>query len=131
MTQHPPIIVSTRDLARLESLLEKMPTMTPELKALEDELSRAEIVPSHLVPEQVVTMNSTVSFLLAGTSEPFTLTLVYPDETANRPDRISILAPVGSALLGLRQGDAIRWPGPGGKWLDVTIVNILPQPSLA
>ena len=125
MSQQPAIIVSTQDLARLESLLEKMPATTPGLKGLEEELSRAEIVPSHLVPEDVVTMDATVSFQLADTSEPFTLTLAYPDEAANHPDHISILAPVGSALLGLRTGDTIRWPGPGGKQLDVTIVDVL------
>ena len=125
MTQQPSIIVSTHDLAKLESLLEKMPASTPGLKALEEELSRAEIVPPHLVPDDVVTMNSTVSFQLADASEPFTLTLVYPDETTNNPNRISILAPVGSALLGLRKGDSIRWPGPGGKSLEVTIVDVI------
>ena len=127
MTPQPPILISTRDLARLEQLLETMPAAAcVGLEALEAELGRAEIVSPEQMPADVVTMNATVRFQLAGASQPFTLTLVYPDEMNNRQDRLSVLAPVGSALLGLRKGDAIRWPGPGGKPLDVTIVDILP-----
>ena len=128
MTQQPPILISTRDLARLEQLLETQPAAAcAGLEALEAELSRAEIVSPEQMPADVVTMNATVCFQLAGASQPFTLTLVYPDEMDNSQDRLSILAPVGSALLGLRKGDTIRWPGPGGKPLDVTIVDILPE----
>ena len=100
MTQQPPILISTRDLARLEQLLETQPAAAcAGLEALEAELSRAEIVSPEQMPADVVTMNATVCFQLAGASQPFTLTLVYPDEMDNSQDRLSILAPVGSALL--------------------------------
>ncbi|WP_351012033.1 GreA/GreB family elongation factor, partial [Shewanella sp. S1-58-MNA-CIBAN-0166] len=74
----------------------------------------ANIVEPHEVPSTVVTMNSTVNFVVESTGEEFTLTLVYPKNIDSSGNKISILAPVGSALLGLSQGDQIEWPKPGG-----------------
>ena len=126
MPPQPPIQISTRDLARLEQLLDTLPpTAGVGIEALEAELGRATIVSPEQLPPDVVTMNSTVCFQLAGSHQPFTLTLVYPHEVNHRQDSLSILAPVGSALLGLRKGDSIRWPGPGGKSLEVTIVDVI------
>ncbi|RYD94266.1 MAG: hypothetical protein EOP50_09795 [Sphingobacteriales bacterium] len=74
-------------------------------------------------------MNSTVEFSMEGVAHDFRLTLVYPSEVQNTPDCISILAPVGSALLGLAVGDAIEWPRPGGGIIKVRIKNVLNQPE--
>ncbi|MCW5604116.1 MAG: nucleoside diphosphate kinase regulator [Burkholderiales bacterium] len=96
---------------------------------LEVELARAEIVDPKEIPSTVVTMNSTVRFRVESSSQEFHLTLVYPQYVDASGGTISILAPVGSALLGLSKGDAIEWPKPGGGALRVRIVDIAYQPE--
>lgn len=131
MSNPPHIRLAATDLARLEALLENMtPQQFPGLEALEEELARAEIVPLSQMPDHVVRMNSRVRFrLLPGTDE-FCLTLVYPHEADGRNDRLSILAPVGSALLGLSVGDQIDWPGPAGKPLRVELTEVTPPSAV-
>lgn len=81
------------------------------------------------IPPTVVTMNSTVRFRVESSAEEFCLTLVYPKDVDTSGEKISILAPVGSALLGLAQGDEIEWPKPGGGVLRVRIVEVTYQPE--
>ncbi|HLT89450.1 MAG TPA: nucleoside diphosphate kinase regulator [Woeseiaceae bacterium] len=132
MSKTPHIIVSERDAERLEALLEKLPSGSfPGKAALEAELERAELVPPEEVPPDVVTMNSTIRFRVASTDEEFTLRLVYPKDVDDSGGTISILAPVGSALLGLKQGDEIEWPKPGGGTIRVQLVEIVYQPERA
>jgi regulator of nucleoside diphosphate kinase len=132
VSQTPQIIVSERDAERLEALLEKLPGGSfPGKDALEAELERAELVAPEDVPPDVVTMNSTIRFRVASTDEEFTLRLVYPKDVDESGGTISVLAPVGSALLGLKQGDEIEWPKPGGGKLKVQLVEILYQPERA
>ena len=76
-------------------------------------------------------MNSTVRFLVESTQKEFELTLVYPKNVDSNGKTISILAPVGSALLGLSIGDQIEWPKPGGGFLKVQITEITYQPERA
>lgn len=132
MTNQPKIIVSSLDADRLDKLLESLPANAfPARRQLEDELARAEIVEPTAVPPTVVTMNSTVRFRVASSSEEFSLTLVYPKDMDATNGKISILAPVGSALLGLSQGDEIEWPKPGGGALRVRIEEVVYQPERA
>ena len=98
-------------------------------KELEAELGRATIVEPKDMPSTVVTMNSTVNFIVESTKEEFTKTLVYPKNADASADKISILAPVGSALLGLSQGDEIEWPKPGGGVITVKIKEVTYQPE--
>jgi regulator of nucleoside diphosphate kinase len=131
MEDKPKIVVSTLDLDRLEALLDATPDRSfPGKAALQAELARAEVREPEDMPPDVVTMNSTVRFALQG-GEPFSQTLVYPKDVDGSAGKISILAPVGGALLGLRVGDTIEWPGPGGKPLAVRIEEILYQPERA
>jgi regulator of nucleoside diphosphate kinase len=74
-------------------------------------------------------MNSTVTFRVESSDREFSLTLVYPNDADDSTRKISILAPVGSALLGLREGDTISWPKPGGGLLLVRILNVVFQPE--
>lgn len=132
MTSKPKIILSSLDLDRIESLLDSLPSnFSPDKVALRDELSRAEVVEPNHIPPTVVTMNSTVRFAMEGTDEEFCLTLVYPKDMNGAADRISILAPVGSALLGLSTGDHIEWPRPGGSVTKVRIIEVVYQPERA
>ena len=118
-TQKPAITVSSLDMDRLEALLDKLPQNFPGRDALEAELDRAD----------VVTMNSTVRFSLQGTENSQTLTLVYPKEVDGSPDKVSVFATVGTALLGLRIGDTFELPSPTGKVVTVKVEAITYQPE--
>lgn len=132
MTRKPNIIITSVDAERLEILLDFLPKGGFPGKAdLEDELDRARIVDPRMVPPNVVTMNSTVKFKLMPAGEEFCLTLVYPGGVDPQGKTISVLAPVGSALLGLSTGDEIQWPRPGGGMLEVRIEEIVYQPERA
>lgn len=130
-TKRPPIVITSRDYDRLEALLRSLPAGgLPNKAALEAELERAEIVPVEQVEPNVVTMNSTVRFTIAQSGEEFTRTLVYPKD-AGEPGRVSVLAPVGSALLGLAVGDELDWPMPGGGITTVRVGAVTYQPERA
>lgn len=132
MPDQPNIVITELDLERLEKLIESLPKGSfPGKEALEAELFRADVVDSHDIPDTVVTMNSTVRFVVNESKEEFSLTLVYPKDADNSGDKISILAPVGSALLGLNQGDEIQWPKPGGGMMTVRIEEVMYQPERA
>ncbi|MEO6519417.1 MAG: nucleoside diphosphate kinase regulator [Pseudoxanthomonas sp.] len=126
----PPIVVSSRDFNRLESLLDS-PALRrlPAAMALMQELSRAQVVAPEEMPNTVVTMNSRVEFQEELTGERHTLTLVYPHEANVDSGRISILAPVGSALLGLSTGQSIDWAAPDGRPLRLLVTAVHYQPE--
>jgi regulator of nucleoside diphosphate kinase len=127
----PSIIVSSQDLERIEALLDTLPPDSPAARSLLEELDRADIVPPQEVPPSVVTMRSTVRFQIDEPPETFCLTLSYPREMPDVPDGISILTPIGTALLGLSVGDSIDWPRPDGQLVKVRIVEVLYQPERA
>lgn len=130
MTTLPNIIITQRDADRLEALIDGLAEdRFPGKALLQRELERAQVVPSEQIPGDVVTMNSTVRFRMADTGKEFSLSLVYPRDADGSPDRISIVAPVGSALLGLREGDTIHWPMPGGQSAQVHILSVTYQPE--
>lgn len=130
MNTPPKIILTSTDLARLERLIEQARTRRfAGLDALEEELLRAEVVAPEAVPADVVTMGSTVRFTVSGSDESFRMKLVFPHEHDPDGGTISVLAPVGSALLGLREGDEIAWPGPGREMLNVRIAEVTPRLS--
>jgi regulator of nucleoside diphosphate kinase len=132
MNARPKIIISSLDAERLEKLLDSLPgNAFPGKDDLAAELARAEVVEPKEIPPAVVTMNSTVRFKVRSTSQEFELTLVYPKDADSSGRTISILAPVGSALLGLAQGDEIEWPKPGGGVLHVRIEEVTYQPERA
>lgn len=128
----PEITISSLDLDRLYDLLESLPKNSVAGNTeLASELARANVVDPKEVPPTIVTMNSTVKFTVESTQSEFELTLVYPKDVDSSGKTISILAPVGSALLGLSQGDEIEWPKPGGGLLKVKITEIVYQPERA
>ncbi|MDC8759975.1 nucleoside diphosphate kinase regulator [Janthinobacterium fluminis] len=132
MDKSPKIILSSQDLDRLETLLYSFGNkLSPDKAALLEELGRAEVLEPQEIPPTVVTMNSTVRFTMEDSQEAFCMTLVYPKDLEGGADRISVLAPVGSALLGLSVGDSIAWPRPGGGAIKVQIVEIVYQPERA
>lgn len=130
MTNKPSIIVSTLDMDRISTLLEKATQWSAELEKLEDELDRATVMASSDMPSDVVTMNSTVCFKFVGSDNSMEKTLVYPDQVRTSKD-ISIFAPVGSALLGLSVGQQLTWPMPGGQEKTIEIIDVVYQPERA
>ncbi len=131
MTVKTGIVLSSLDVDRLESLLGSLSREERQQHAgLQEELDRAEVVEPRDVPPDVVSMNSTVRFAMES-GEEFNLTLVYPRDSDGSADKVSILAPVGSALLGLSVGEQIEWPKPGGGKMTVKIKEITWQPERA
>lgn len=130
MTTSPSITVTRLDLQRLEQLLDSLDEFGPGAEALERELARATVVGSNEVPAGVVTMNSRVHCRDEGNAKDYRLTLVYPKD-AGPEGTVSVLAPVGSALLGLSVGQQIDWPAPGGKTLKLSLLEVEYQPEAA
>jgi len=132
MLTYPNITITSRDAARLETLLEGLPTDNfSGHKALEDELYRATVVAPEEVPPSVVTMNSTVRFAVLPSGVEHRLKLVYPGKPNSNEETVSILAPVGTALLGLTEGDEIHWPNPSGGTLHLVVREVEDQPERA
>lgn len=127
----PAITLSSLDMERIEALIDKLPGHFPGRAALEAELDRADVLDPAEMPADVVTMNSTVRFTLQETGATQTLTLVYPKEADGSADRVSVFAPVGMALLGLRVGDSLQLPNPTGKTVTVRVEAITYQPESA
>ena len=132
MSRKPQIILSSLDLDRIEALLAAIPASAFPGKAdLQAELDRADVLAPEEMPPTVVTMNSTVQFTIVETGKSFCLTLVYPRDADGTADRISIFAPVGSALLGLSVGQSIEWEAPGGRTLKLRVRSVRYQPEAA
>lgn len=111
-----PIYISRDDNSRLRLLLATSlySNANSALQKLRGELDRAAVVDPTEIPEDVVTMNSTVEFEDLGTSEIEEYTITFPENADVEHNRISILAPIGTALLGCRVGDIVKWSTPGG-----------------
>ena len=132
--QRPPLLVSRLDAERIEALLEQPQYSGLNTRALQDELARAEIAEPAQMPADVITMNSIARVRVEDRelgNHEHELTLVYPRDADGGADKVSILAPVGSALLGLRIGDAIDWPLPGGRSARLQVLSIRFQPEAA
>lgn len=130
MNSSPTITITRLDLQRLERLLDSLDELGPGAAALQAELDRADVVGHDEVPAGVVTMNSRVHCREESSGKDYHLTLVYPQD-AGGEGKVSILAPVGSALLGLSVGQHIDWPAPGGKQLKLTLLAVEYQPEAA
>ncbi|MFH4731840.1 nucleoside diphosphate kinase regulator [Vibrio diabolicus] len=128
MSENNSIYISSLDMNRITALLDKMPNIAVELVELEAELDRATVLEPEQMPDNVVTMNSTVEFKFAGEDRTMTKTLVYPSELKSSDD-ISIFAPVGSALIGLSVGQKLEWPMPNNQVKTIEIVDITYQPE--
>ncbi len=100
------------------------------LENLRGELDRAQIVPPQQIPADVITMNSQVVLVDLDTQEEETYTLVYPEHANTSEGKVSILAPVGTAMLGYRVGDVFEWDVPAGK-RRLKVEKILFQPEAA
>jgi regulator of nucleoside diphosphate kinase len=120
----PNIIVSNADYERLTDLatasLERLPEVAEELLA---EMDRAKIVRDDSVPANVVRMGSTVTFR-SDDGRELTETLVYPVDEDSDAHKISVMTPVGAALIGLAEGQSISWTARDGRKHELTVVKV-------
>ena len=128
------IYITSNDYRRLLDLLEIAKSNhvrdRGDLTGLEAELERAVVVDSKEVPADVITMNSRADLIDLGTGEKVTFTVVFPRNANVDEGRISVLAPLGAAMLGYRSGDEFEWEVPYGT-RQFKVGKILFQPEAA
>jgi len=126
------LIITDADRHQLEALLDsefaKVVRPSQLCDDLRAELNRAHIVSGDEVPEDVVTMNSTVTLRDLESGETETYTLVHPSDADIANNKLSVLAPIGTAVLGQRVGDKLRWPVPAG-WRRLKVERVVYQPE--
>ncbi len=128
------IYITTFDFVRLKELLQVGIILKERdrdhLESLQHELDRAHVVDPTAIPHNLATMNSRVRLQDMETGEENVYTLVFPSDADIEQNKISILAPIGTAILGYRAGDRVDWLVPAGK-RKVRIQDILYQPEAA
>ena len=115
-----PPVVSVADCMRLRQY--------PLSDELADELDRAIVVQTEQVPDDVVTMHARCAYIDERTGTRREIELVYPDEADPAQGKISVLTPVGSALLGLRVGQEIPWDFPDGSVHRLKVASVTQKP---
>lgn len=118
----PPIMVAAEQYDQLSAVAGGLEEVLPEVAHfLDQELARAEVRPLAQLPDDVVTVNSTVDFIFGMKGRVQRLTLVYPTVRSSDEGVVSIASPVGVALLGMREGQTISWSTRYGdlRWLKV------------
>ncbi len=128
------IYITDSDMQRLQKLLEGAHGWNQRdreyLEDLEDELDRAVLVSSRKVPPDIVTMDSELRVKDLNTGKDMTIQLVFPSEADYEQGKISIMAPIGTALIGYGVGDTVEWEVPAGI-RRLKIEEVLYQPEAA
>jgi regulator of nucleoside diphosphate kinase len=126
------VIMTEVDQARLKKLIydeaQHGTGMDQSMQDLENEIARANVVDSYTVPREVITMNSKV--LLGLGEEELEVSLVYPPEADLACSRLSVLSPIGTAILGYKEGDFIQWKVPSGV-AEIYVKRVIYQPEAA
>jgi len=121
----PRISLSADDYERLSALAHAARNQFPDLAAeLADEIGRAQVFAKSEMPKHVVCMNSEVLFRDDTTGKVRTVTLVYPEEADISQRRISVMTPVGTALIGLQADHSITWETPSGETRQLTVISV-------
>ncbi len=126
MSVYHSLVVSSQDFDRIQAVMASSARFS--VGPLDSELARAQIVEPEEVPCNLVTMNSIVTYENTNSGERRTVRLVYPHEANVAENRVSVLAPLGSALLGLCEGQQIEWLMPGGT-RGLKIIEVVYQPE--
>ena len=130
--ENKPIYITEFDLDRLKKLLWEAQSTdyrkSEYLDKLQREIGRAVVVSPHDIPGDVITMNSTVTLQDLETREEETYTLVFPEDADLERGKLSVLAPIGTAMLGYKVGDTFEWDVPAGK-RRLQVKKILYQPE--
>lgn len=129
-TSNRTIYVTAADMRRLRTLVTNRQNSREDLRALSGELDRARVVAPDEIPADVITMNSKARLRELLTDDVMTYTLVFPDLADYESRRISILAPIGTAMLGHREGDEFEWVVPAGP-VRLRVEEVIYQPEAA
>lgn len=124
------IYITEADMKRLRPLIEGVKNSRDDLRALQAELELARVVAPVEVPPDVITMNSKARLRDLGTGEEMIFTLAFPGNASIEQDRISVVAPIGTAMLGHRVGDVFEWEVPAGA-VRLRVEEVLYQPEAA
>lgn len=120
----PTIVISDVDKSRLSGLAATVSNRMPELSDdLLAELERAKVIPHHQIPEEIVRMGSTLEYT-SDDSQRRQVTLVYPGDADIAQGKISILTPIGTALIGLSEGQSIEWAARDGRRHRLTVITV-------
>jgi regulator of nucleoside diphosphate kinase len=121
----PRITLSAEDYERLSALADAVSSRMPDLAAdLAEEIGRAHVLAKGRHPEHIVCMNSEVEFRDDTTGKIQKVTLVYPGEADISHGKVSVLTPVGTALIGLRSGHSITWETPTRQVRQLTVLSV-------
>jgi regulator of nucleoside diphosphate kinase len=123
----PPLIIDEGHYERLVALATRAMRDAPDLAAnLLEEVERADLRPSHLMPPEVVTIGSIVTFRDEDSGREETVQLVLPQDANIDRRRVSVLTPVGAALLGLAVGQTIEWEVMPGRVRHIRVMKVAP-----
>lgn len=121
----PPVIISEADYERLHSMANSLTVRDPNTsERLLDEIERADIRAVENMPSNIVTMDSQVTYRDECTGRTQTVHLVWPSGADIEKKRISVLTPVGAALIGLAEGASIDWETNNGETRHLTILKV-------
>lgn len=120
-TSLPPIAVTTTDFDRLRALAQ---VHSDAARFLAREIERARLIEPEDAGERLVTMNARVRYRDDVTGQERTVTLVYPGEADISAGRVSVLTPIGAALIGMTAGHSIEWGSPSGGVRSLTVVEV-------
>lgn len=120
-----PIVLSSADFERLASLADarNAEALWP---ALVEAVSRAQVVPPDALPAATVTMGASIDYRDETDGETRRVTLVFPQAEDITAGRIAVTTPVGTALIGLREGQSATWRTRGGAWKTLTVTRVIP-----
>jgi regulator of nucleoside diphosphate kinase len=124
------IYITEADMKRLRPLIEGVKNSRDDLRGLQAELAHARVVTPADVPPDVITMNSKARLRDLETGEEMIFTLAFPGNASIEHDRISVVAPIGTAMLGHRVGDEFEWEVPAGS-VRLRVEEVLYQPEAA
>lgn len=126
------IFVTEMDYQRLQSLVQmhRSASGVQAVAFLSSQLKQATVLPSSEIPDNVVTMNSLVRLKELKSEVELELSIVYPKDAELPKKKISVLAPVGAAVLGSKVGEVVEWTGPGGV-VSYKVEEVLYQPEAA
>ena len=127
----PTIVLTVKDLMALDTLLTIKPSPHDDrndyiAEYLQRELNRAEVVAEQDIPDHIVRMYSTVTYSTNMFGEERSLTLVYPKEANIDAGKVSIMTPIGAALIGMAAGNRITYYTASGGTQTLTVISVKP-----
>ncbi|MGB3808491.1 MAG: nucleoside diphosphate kinase regulator [Parvibaculum sp.] len=126
----PPIVIAEEDLEPLSDIADSLLDALPEIaRFLDEELTRARLMPLRRISTDVVTMNSTAEITMGESGRVDRLKLVYPADHVANGGCVSIASPVGVAMLGLREGQSFTWSSRHGDVRTLKVLKIVPPES--